>query len=122
MKLITYRHDGAEHVGVLTAAEDAVLPLSCPDMNSLIESMTIADVLSAAKAAESVGASVALSEVELLAPIPRPRQDVICLGINYLAHAVESGHYDENAFGGERPVPIYFSKRVCEAVAPGGFI
>ena len=77
MKLITYRHEGAEHVGVLTAAEDAVLPLSCPDMNSLIESMTIADVLSAAKAAESAGASVALSEVELLAPIPRPRQDVI---------------------------------------------
>ena len=121
MKLITYRHDGAEHVGVLTAAEDAVLPLSCPDMNSLIESMTIADVLSAAKAAESVGASVALSEVELLAPIPRPRQDIICLGMNYRDHLTEAANYD-SAFAKERPVTVYFSKRVSQAVAPEGFI
>lgn len=122
MKLITYRHQGAEHVGVLTAAEDAVLPLPCSDMNQLIETMQIPAVLSAANAAESAGASIPLTQVELLAPIPRPRQDVICLGINYLAHAAESDRYDAAAFGGERPVPIYFSKRVSEAVAPGGFI
>ena len=122
MKLITYRHQGAEHVGVLTAAEDAVLPLPCSDMNQLIETMQIPAVLSAANAAESTGASIPLAQVELLAPIPRPRQDVICLGINYLAHAAESDRYDAAAFGGERPVPIYFSKRVSEAVAPGGFI
>ena len=122
MKLITYRHNGAEHVGVLTAAEDAVLPLPCSDMNSLIESMTLADVRSAAEEAERTGASVPLADVELLSPIPRPRQDVICLGINYKAHAEESTKYDAAAFGGERPVPIYFSKRVTEAVSPTGFI
>ena len=91
-------------------------------MNTLIESASPAELLSAAQAAESLGASLPLSAVSLRAPIPRPRQDVICLGINYKAHADESIRYDASAFGGERPVPIYFSKRVSEAVAPEGFI
>ena len=34
-----------------------------------------------------------MEEVELLAPIPRPRQDVICLGMNYLDHAREAAQY-----------------------------
>ncbi len=62
-----------------------------------------------------------LSDVALLAPIPRPKQDVICLGINYKAHADEAERYSD-AFKKERPIPIYFSKRVTEAVAPNGFI
>jgi 2-keto-4-pentenoate hydratase/2-oxohepta-3-ene-1,7-dioic acid hydratase in catechol pathway len=47
---------------------------------------------------------------------------MICLGINYMAHAVESARYKEEAFGGERPYAVYFSKRVGEAVADGGVI
>ena len=86
MKLITYRQNGAEHVGALTADGSGVLPLPVPDMNTLIETMTLADLRSAVTAAERGGA-LALSDVELLAPIPRPRQDVLCLGMNYRAHA-----------------------------------
>jgi len=56
------------------------------------------------------------------APISHPQQDVICLGINYMDHAEESARYKKEAFGGERPYPIYFSKRVNEAVADGGII
>lgn len=61
---------------------------------------------------------VNLEEVKILAPIVRPRQDVICLGINYAAHAIESGKFHNEAFGGERPYTIYFSKRVNRAVGP----
>jgi len=46
-----------------------------------------------------------------------PRQDVICLGINYDAHAQEAGRFSDEAFGGERPYTIYFSKRVSRATA-----
>lgn len=46
---------------------------------------------------------------------------LICLGINYKAHADEAERYSD-AFKKERPIPIYFSKRVTEAVAPNGFI
>lgn len=116
MKLVTYLHDGRETVGLLAA--DGVRPLPFADMNALIESPR-AQLDAAARAA---GEALPLSTVTLLAPIPRPRQDVICLGINYRAHADESSRYDAGAFGGERPVPIYFSKRVTEAVGPEGFI
>lgn len=70
-------------------------------------------------APDAVAGAVEKSAVQLLAPIPHPAQDVICLGINYLSHAMEAGDYHADAFGGERPCPIYFSKRVDRAVADG---
>ena len=122
MKLVTYRENGAEKVGALTKDGTAILPLPVPDMNTLIETMTLSQLSSAVTAAEGSGASVALADVELLAPIPRPRQDVLCLGMNYKAHASEAAKYDADAFTKEKPAAVYFSKRVSEAVAPGGVI
>ena len=121
MKLVTYQYEGNERVGALTADGAAILPLPYPDMNTLIESASFADLLSAASAAESSGASVPAAEAVLCAPIPRPRQDIICLGMNYRDHLTEAANYD-SAFAKERPVTVYFSKRVSEAVAPGGVI
>ena len=122
MKLVTYRENGAEKVGALTKDGTAILPLPVPDMNTLIETMTLSQLSSAVTAAEGSVASVALADVELLAPIPRPRQDVLCLGMNYKAHASEAAKYDADAFTKEKPAAVYFSKRVSEAVAPGGVI
>ena len=122
MKLLTYRLNGAEAVGALSGDGKSVLPLPYPDMNTLIETASLSDLRSAADAAERVGASVPLEGVELLAPIPRPRQDVICLGMNYRAHLEEAARYNADAFEKQKPVAVYFSKRVTEAVAPEGFI
>jgi 2-keto-4-pentenoate hydratase/2-oxohepta-3-ene-1,7-dioic acid hydratase in catechol pathway len=44
---------------------------------------------------------------------------VICLGINYMAHAEESARYKKEAFGGDRPFAVYFSKRVNRAIGTG---
>ena len=118
MKLITYLKDHREWTGVLTDDGASVFPLPYPDMQSIIEA-------SGEELAAAAGASIdaiPLSEVTLLAPIPCPRQDVICLGINYHAHAEEAARYSAEAFTKERPIPIYFSKRVTEAVPPEGFI
>ena len=115
MKLVTFLHNRQELVGILE--DSAVRPLPYRDMLSLIEAAPAQDVLrSAAQTA------IPLPQIRLLAPIPRPRQDVICLGINYQAHAEEAERYNGEAFWKERPVPIYFSKRVTEAVGPGGVI
>ncbi len=114
MKLVTYLHSGAEHVGVLGG--HAVRPLPCLDMNALIESGDLAGM------AARAGEEIPLEEVALLAPIPRPRQDVLCLGMNYKAHLEEAAGYDAGAFAKERRVAVYFSKRVSEAVPPEGFI
>ena len=118
MKLITYLKDHREWTGILADDGASVFPLPYPDMQSIIEAPR--EALTAA-AGTSID-SIPLSEVTLLAPIPHPRQDVICLGINYHAHAEEAARYSAEAFTKERPIPIYFSKRVTEAVPPEGFI
>ena len=118
MKLVTFLHDNKETVGILTEDGAAVRPLPFADMNALIQASR-ETLLAAVKDA---AVALPLSAVTLLAPIPRPRQDVICLGINYKAHAEEAARYSSEAFTKERPIPIYFSKRVTEAVAPEGNI
>ena len=122
MKLVTYRFENTQRVGVLTQDETAVLPLDYSDMNTLIETASPADLRSAASAAARAGVRVPLAEVELLAPIPRPRQDILCLGMNYTDHADEAAQYNAEAFTKEKPVAVYFSKRVSQAVAPEGDI
>lgn len=97
--------------------------LAFSDMNALIlgyndkVKATLARL--AANADTLQGAAVAVDEVQLLAPIVRPLQDVVCLGINYDAHAQEAGRFSDEAFGGERQYTIYFSKRVNRATATG---
>ena len=117
MKLVTFLHENLEQTGALTADESAVHVLPYLDMEEVIRAPR--EELDAAVQAAKL---LPLSEITLLAPIPRPRQDVICLGINYHAHAEEAARYSAESFTKERPIPIYFSKRVTEAVAPDGFI
>lgn len=112
MKLVTYRYHAEERVGMLKGS--GIYPLPFGSMNELIEQGGTIP-----RPGES---PVALEEVTLLSPIPRPRQDVICLGINYQAHAAEAARYNAEAFAKEKPIPIYFSKRVADAVGPEGFI
>ncbi len=49
--------------------------------------------------------STPLAEAKLLAPIPLPRRNVICVGVNYAEHASES-----RATQGVPEHPIYFTK------------
>lgn len=97
--------------------------LAFSDMNALILGYNDKVRATLARLAANVdtlqGAAVAVDEVQLLAPIVRPLQDVVCLGINYDAHAQEAGRFSAEAFGGERPYTIYFSKRVNRATATG---
>lgn len=115
MKLITCLYKGEERVGALT--EEGVAFLPYPDMNTLIESLP-----PAAFAVTSTAKPVPLEDVTLLAPIPRPRQDVICLGMNYRDHEKEAAKYDAEAFKKEKPAAVYFSKRVSRAGNPDGDI
>ena len=85
MKYITYLHNNKESVGFLNESDNVVYPLPFVDMNALIEAPK-EKLEVAIKEAKN---KLSLSDVTLLAPIPRPKQDVICLGINYKAHAIE---------------------------------
>ena len=59
------------------------------------------------------GPGLALADVELLAPIPRPARNIFCVGKNYYEHAHEFARsgFDSSAASGAVPdAPIIFSK------------
>ncbi|QNM05203.1 fumarylacetoacetate hydrolase family protein [Qiania dongpingensis] len=128
MKLVTYRYEEKEAVGVISPCGNYVYPVkdlgfAYDTMNELIDALSGEGLCGLQKAAEAgTEAEIPFEQVELLAPIPVPKQDMICLGINYMAHAEESARYKKEAFGGERPFAVYFSKRIGEAVKPYGEI
>ena len=64
----------------------------------------------------------AIAEVALLAPIPQPANNVICVGLNYRAHVTESDDAGVIQHSSPRPEAVYFTKNVNEALAPGGLI
>ena len=77
MKLVTFEKDGRSSVGLLNAAGTAVHPVpGCADMQTLIGIWPALDT-----AAVLRGEGLPLARLRLLAPIPRPEQDEICLGL-----------------------------------------
>lgn len=118
MKLVTFMQNGNPAVGLVGPEDASVYPIpGCADMTALIRSWSEFDAEAAAR-----GTPIPMAEVELLAPIPHPAQDIICLGINYFDHAKESEAVAGKGVKAPDTFPIYFSKRVHEAVAPGGYI
>jgi 2-keto-4-pentenoate hydratase/2-oxohepta-3-ene-1,7-dioic acid hydratase in catechol pathway len=58
-----------------------------------------------------------LEDIRLMAPIPRPRKNIVCLGLNYADHVREAG---KEAQGSESlPLrPIYFTKAPTTITGP----
>jgi 2-keto-4-pentenoate hydratase/2-oxohepta-3-ene-1,7-dioic acid hydratase in catechol pathway len=66
--------------------------------------------------------AVPLASVRLLAPIPRPRRNIFCVGKNYYEHAHEfaKSGFDSSAAAGAVPdAPIIFSKVPESVIGPG---
>jgi 2-keto-4-pentenoate hydratase/2-oxohepta-3-ene-1,7-dioic acid hydratase in catechol pathway len=132
MKLLTYIVGKKEMVGVLNHDETWVYPVSAAgmdytDMKDLIREIGPSEMemlqYIPKKDPHDVPGAAPMEDVKVLAPIPVPDQDIICLGINYAAHAEESARFAKESFQKDHEKQaIYFSKRVTEAVAPDGFI
>lgn len=128
MKFITFKYDNKEQVGILNKNKQGIFPiktlnLNYENMNDLIENITNEEMNILQTEFEKDSKEViSINDVCKMAPIPSPKQDIICLGINYMDHAVESARYKKEAFGGDRPYAVYFSKRVGTATADGDYI
>jgi len=69
------------------------------------------------KKMEKKGVLTRVDEDRYLAPIPRPRKNIVCLGLNYADHVAEGGKDDEEP----RPLPehpIYFTKPPTAVTGP----
>ena len=60
---------------------------------------------------------VALASARLQAPIPEPRRNVICLGRNYLEHALES-NLARGTQAAPPAHPVYFTKATTSVTGP----
>ena len=138
MRFYSYKSD--EHSEAILGVESPInnkelLPLeqfgyTTNDMAEFIKNITAEELVKlntiilniSGESNRSVINTVEKKSTLTCAPIIYPAQDIICLGINYVEHAKESAKFKKEVFGGDRPFPIYFSKRVDEAVADGGEI
>lgn len=123
MKFLTYTYGGQTAVGVLKEDASEIIPVNylgfrVNDMTEFLEQQEPAKLEKIARHKDGMH-GIPLSEVTLLSPIAQPKQDIICLGINYYAHAEEAARFHDEAFGGERPQPIYFAKRINRALGDG---
>ena len=124
MHLITCRYKNSERVGEL-ADEGVTLFPSAPDgPNSMLGLIAAGPEFwsGLAKLLSHPGATpVSLSDVELMAPIPVPSKNIICLGWNYADHAKEG----MAVRGSEAELPqhpVVFTKNVTSVNAPQGDI
>ena len=122
MHLISCRYRGAERVGVVTG--DCAGLISARDgwprtMLALIDAGPELWSALASNPDRAIDERVPLSAVELCAPIPRPRKNIMCLGWNYADHVRESA----GARAAEIPEhPVVFTKNTTSVNGPYGDI
>ncbi|MCC7369609.1 MAG: fumarylacetoacetate hydrolase family protein [Chloroflexi bacterium] len=123
MRLVTFRaEDGAARLGAVVGEQ--VVDLATASGGALPSSMLafIQSGRAALETARSVLAAspsgVPLTSVMLLAPIPRSSRNLLCLGLNYRAHAAEGAAL----FGApvaEPAFPMFFTKAPTSVIGPG---
>jgi 2-keto-4-pentenoate hydratase/2-oxohepta-3-ene-1,7-dioic acid hydratase in catechol pathway len=127
MRLVTFREAGFVRAGCLVngaisdfSAQDSALEL---DILSIIDKWD--DIAGDLRSAVRSAPTLPIDKVELLAPIPRPRRNMFCVGKNYFEHAREfhKSGFDASAGNAEIPeVPIIFSKTPTTVIGPGADI
>jgi len=123
MRLLTFRprRGGAPRVGILLDGERVLdvgaaakrvrqrLPFDAGDMLSLIAAGRAALAALRKLARRAAGEGLSLGALRVLAPIPRPRKNVFCVGWNYLEHFEEGARARSQVQ--EMPVhPAFFTK------------
>ncbi len=128
MKLATVVYDDKERVGVVKDGEIIMIPRA-GSMEELIRDGFFEDMIQTGTSGEQIRTiaaredtedAVPLQEVSFLAPIPRPSQDVICLGMNFADHTNEAAKFHPDMV--RENYAVYFSKRVNLAVPDGGIV
>jgi 2-keto-4-pentenoate hydratase/2-oxohepta-3-ene-1,7-dioic acid hydratase in catechol pathway len=122
MRIATYRTQQRIEVGVLSQDGSAITPFDLPPARAERGLLALLEADQALLPLRRVDHPLRANAVELLAPIPRPRRNILCVGKNYYEHVKEiaARGLDTTAIGDEPPeVPIIFSK-LPECVIPTG--
>lgn len=123
MKLASFNYGGFKEIGLLR--ENLVIPIRSarellgrpPGPSTMLDLIdagpcALIEVRKLDEALDDDAASaLALSGAVLLAPIPRPRGNILCIGRNYADHAIEQG-------ASPPLVPVFFTKAPLTVIGP----
>lgn len=124
MRITTCRYQDHDHLAIIVRDNTAFLPglvsryAAFSDSLTFIHDITNArNLLDGMSESEKDRATFSLNSLALLAPIPRPTKNVMCLGLNYADHVMEtSAAADREAKLPEHP--IVFTKNVTSVTGP----
>jgi 2-keto-4-pentenoate hydratase/2-oxohepta-3-ene-1,7-dioic acid hydratase in catechol pathway len=132
MKLVSFRRGGKLRIGAITedGSEVVDFAIAAPrlpaDMSSFIEGGSKALAVAAkAMATGKKDARISYKRARIVAPIPAPRRNILCVGKNYYEHAKEFDASGFNATAGTDAIPadpIIFSKANTTVCGPGDLI
>ncbi|MFZ1468731.1 MAG: fumarylacetoacetate hydrolase family protein [Paracoccaceae bacterium] len=136
MKLVTYRASVEAEARLGVIVEDLVVDvanLGADYDEHLPETMlglidlgrpaleTLRAILDDADGSFSPGTAIALTNVKLLAPIPRPRKNIFGIGLNYVEHVAESAAALDTSKDLPKQ-PVIFSKPPTTVIGPNDAI
>ncbi|GCF07412.1 fumarylacetoacetate hydrolase family protein [Dictyobacter arantiisoli] len=117
------QHDTVIDIGQAGALLSLAMPTSIQQIieNYATIKLPLQDIATASEQGKLAAASYPLKQVTLVAPIPQPRKNIMCLAVNYSEHAQETAAHREH--GGKPPTqPIIFTKAPTTVNAPNGKI
>jgi 2-keto-4-pentenoate hydratase/2-oxohepta-3-ene-1,7-dioic acid hydratase in catechol pathway len=125
MRFVTFEQNKETKVG-LEILGKGIIDLQKVDkkipnsLNEIIKSFdSFKNILEQSNASQNIHYS--LNEVKLLAPIPVPIRDIICVGKNYAEHAKEVQRSSYSTLQGKQAVPdqpIIFTKATTSVIGP----
>ena len=126
MKIIAFRHNGQPGVGLVSNDLPQIRPFDLPAAQREFGALPVIEMQARGEPLPALLAAVALGDVLITAPLPKPRRNIFCVGKNYFAHAREfaGSGFDSSAQAGEDiPAdPIFFTKVPESVVGPGAAI
>ena len=130
MRLVTFAVGKKTSIGVLDADKGYVVDLvraarAPADMIDFIAlgNKGLALARAALKKAPK-NACVPIKKARLLAPIPRPRRNVFCVGLNYQDHVREfqKSGFDASGKSNAPEYPVFFTKMPNSVIGPGAVV
>lgn len=124
MRLVSYTLEDSNRIGALIDNDRTVVDLTAAGFGTDMIDLIAAGPdrwAEARKAVAAAAATIPADRVTLLAPIPRPRRNVMCVGKNYYEHAEEfhSSGFDSTGKGAVPEFPIIFTKAPSSVIGPG---
>lgn len=114
MKIVAFTHNGQSGVGLVSSDLLQVQPFDLPQAQRELGALPIVEMQVRGEALPKLLPSIPLADAKVIAPLPKPRRNIFCVGKNYYAHAREfagSGFDSSAKSGGDIPAdPIIFTK------------